>query len=294
MLMVFRCPTRACPNPDVVKSEDGPAAARKRSNLKRRRKSKTTEEALEENVAATSVVATSEVVESTVMMNRTSSLLRDALLGGPRTAADSNGQRRPQLVQRPRFETLQASSPEGGGGGGGGGQGQGQRQVIVMLTPTYSTLPTSIALPQTPVPLSQLTTTTTSTSVHDGGTLRSVSSSMTPSSSSSGSSSSSSSLGTTTSRDDDIIDDLMNIDDSMLFEMMDPKRLGSATEVTTAVTVAASTAVDTKPALTLPLLDQSDDPYLNEGDESLSFVTDELDETVQKWMETCEGNFLPI
>ena len=164
--------------------------------------------------------------------------------------------------------------------------------MIVMLTPTYSTLPTSIALPQTPVPLSQLTTTTT-TSVHDGGTLRSVSS-MTPSSSS-GSSSSSSSLGTTTSRDDDIIDDLMNIDDSMLFEMMDPKRL-SATEVTTAVTAAA---VDTKemvckPALTLPLLDQSDDPYLNEGDESLSFVTDELDETVQKWMETCEGNFLPI
>ena len=46
--------------------------------------------------------------------------------------------------------------------------------------------------------------------------------------------------------------------------------------------------------LTLPLLDQSDDPCLNEGD-PLSFVTDELDETVQKWMETCEGNFvLPI
>ena len=42
--------------------------------------------------------------------------------------------------------------------------------------------------------------------------------------------------------------------------------------------------------LTLPLLDQSDDPYLNEGDESLPLVTDELDETVQKWMETCEGS----
>ena len=26
----------------------------------------------------------------------------------------------------------------------------------------------------------------------------------------------------------------------------------------------------------------------------LEAVTDELDETVQKWMETCEGNFLPI
>lgn len=85
------------------------------------------------------------------------------------------------------------------------------------------------------------------------------------------------------------MDDLMNIDDSMLFEMMDPKRLS---EVADTRDLPGKSALSDSP-LTLPLLDQSDDPCLNEGD-SLSFVTDELDETVQKWMETCEGNFLPI
>ena len=297
LLNFFRCPSRACPNPDVVKPAwektdkdknsggEGPAA-RKRSNLKRKRsrprsKVKEADKATVEPITAVS--------ESTVMMNRTSSLLRDALLGGPRAAAvvDSGGQRR-QLVQRPRTEqppSLQQSpSPEGG-----------QRQVIVMLTPTYSTLPTSIALPQTPVPLSQLTASTNNNSVHDHQisntngdcTLRSVSS-MTPPSCSG---SSSSSLGTTTSRDDDIMDDLMNIDDSMLFEMMDPKRMSEVTDTKELLSCRPSL---TGSPLTLPLLDQSDDPCLNEGD-PLSFVTDELDETVQKWMETCEGNFvLPI
>ena len=168
--------------------------------------------------------------------------------------------------------------------------------MIVMLTPAYSTLPTSIALPQTPVPLSQLTAATTTTSnnnnnnsIHDNqisnkgaGTLNSVSS-MTPPFSSGSSS-------TSTTRDnDDIMDDLMNIDDSMLFEMMDPKRLS---EVADTRDLPGKSALSDSP-LTPPLLDQSDDPCLNEGD-SLSFVTDELDETVQKWMETCEGNFLPI
>ena len=67
---------------------------------------------------------------------------------------------------------------------------------------------------------------------------------------------------------------------------MDPKKSVTTTE--------DNKELASSSPLTLPLLDQSDDPYLNEGDESLSFVTDELDETVQKWMETCEGNFLPI
>ena len=89
--------------------------------------------------------------------------------------------------------------------------------------------------------------------------------------------------------DDDIMDDLMSIDDSALLEMMDPKRLVSEA-------VGENNNHLDSSSIDLPLLDQSDDPYLNEGDGcSLSFVTDELDETVQKWMETCEaGNFLPI
>jgi len=87
------------------------------------------------------------------------------------------------------------------------------------------------------------------------------------------------------------MDDLMNIDDSMLFEMMDPKRMSEVTDTKELLSCRPSL---TGSPLTLPLLDQSDDPCLNEGD-PLSFVTDELDETVQKWMETCEGNFvLPI
>merc|ERR1712073_119016 len=94
--------------------------------------------------------------------------------------------------------------------------------------------------------------------------------------------SSSSSLGTATSRDDDIMDDLMNIDDSMLFEMMDPKKMSEVTDTKELLSCRPSL---TDSPLTLPLLDQSDDPCLNEGD-PLSFVTDELDETVQKWMET--------
>lgn len=299
----IRCPSRACPNPDVVKPawekpdkdkgdcEDdggGPIARNKRNNLKRRRRPRSKVKEADE-VATTAVVSAAVAAVDSTVMNRTSSLLRDALLGGPR-AADSSGQRRLQLVQRPRQEQPpslhhQASSAEGG-----------QRQVIVMLTPAYSTLPTSIALPQTPVPLSQLTAATTTSnnnnnndSIHDNqisnkgvGTLNSVSS-MTPPFSSGSSS-------TSTTRDnDDIMDDLMNIDDSMLFEMMDPKRLS---EVADTRDLPGKSALSDSP-LTLPLLDQSDDPCLNEGD-SLSFVTDELDETVQKWMETCEGNFLPI
>ena len=52
-----------------------------------------------------------------------------------------------------------------------------------------------------------------------------------------------------------------------------------------------------KDELSLPaLLDQSDDPYLNNQDnnDSLPFtVTEELDNTVQKWMEAChEGAFI--
>ena len=294
LINAIRCPSRACPNPDVVKpawekndkdknSNDYGSVARKRNNLKRKR-SRPRSKVKEADKVVESAIAVSE---STVMMNRTSSLLRDALLGGPRSVVDSGGGQRRQLVQRPRSDQppllQQASSPEGG-----------QRQVIVMLTPTYSTLPTSIALPQTPVPLSQLTASTNNNSVHDnqisnnnGDTLRSVSS-MTPPSCSG---SSSSSLGTTTSRDDDIMDDLMNIDDSMLFEMMDPKRLSEA--ATDSKELLSCRPSLTGSPLTLPLLDQSDDPCLNEGD-SLSFVTDELDETVQKWMETCDGNFLPI
>lgn len=79
----------------------------------------------------------------------------------------------------------------------------------------------------------------------------------------------------------------MNIDDRMLLEMLDTKK---GEDLVMHPMTAAT--------LSFPLLDQSDDPYLNEGDESLSFVSEELDETVQKWMENCnsttEANFLPI
>lgn len=68
----------------------------------------------------------------------------------------------------------------------------------------------------------------------------------------------------------------MNIDESMLLEMMEAKKPGDEAKE------------GFGGPLTLPLLDQSDDPYLNEGGEPLSFVTDELDETVQKWMESCD------
>ena len=47
----------------------------------------------------------------------------------------------------------------------------------------------------------------------------------------------------------------------------------------------------------LPLLDQSEDPYLNDGSDPLSsvlFGSDELDSTVHKWMEACESNLLPL
>ena len=315
-----RCPSRACPNPDVVKpawekpdkdkiGDVSETASRiKRNNLKRRRRPRSKVKEATAAEAAAAVVSATTVVESTVM-NRTSSLLRDALLGGPRGPGDAVGQRR-QLVQRPRQDQpppalQQAPSPE-----------SGQRQVIVMLTPTYSTLPTSIALPQTPVPLSQLTATTTTnhnsnnnnninnnnnndnnnSSIHDNNqisntsdiTLNSVSS-MTPPFSSG-----SSSASTTRDNSDDIMDDLMNIDDSMLFEMMDPKRLSEMADTRDLPCKPAALTSAADSPLTLPLLDQSDDPCLNEGD-SLSFVTDELDETVQKWMETCElPNFLPI
>jgi len=41
------------------------------------------------------------------------------------------------------------------------------------------------------------------------------------------------------------------------------------------------------------LLDQSEDPYLNEGGlSSALFASDELDSTVLKWMEACEANLL--
>ena len=63
---------------------------------------------------------------------------------------------------------------------------------------------------------------------------------------------------------------------------MDPKKSVTTTE--------DNKELASSSPLTLPLLDQSDDPYLNEGDESLPLVSDELDETVQKWMETCDGS----
>ena len=55
--------------------------------------------------------------------------------------------------------------------------------------------------------------------------------------------------------------------------------------------------VKEEPPISLPLLDQSEDPYLNDGSDPLSsvlFGSDELDSTVHKWMEACETNLLPL
>jgi hypothetical protein len=89
----------------------------------------------------------------------------------------------------------------------------------------------------------------------------------------------------------DIIGELMNIDNSLLLDMIDTVKKPAA------VPQQASESADqvNNDQISLPLLDQSDDPYLNEGqDEALSFVTEDLDETVQKWMETCEGSLLHL
>jgi hypothetical protein len=51
--------------------------------------------------------------------------------------------------------------------------------------------------------------------------------------------------------------------------------------------------------LALPLLDQSEDPYLNDGQSVLHssstlFASEDLDNTVHKWLEICEANPLPL
>ena len=70
------------------------------------------------------------------------------------------------------------------------------------------------------------------------------------------------------------LEDLDNFDDSLLLDMIDRRKS------------------EDKEPLALPLLDQSDDPYLNHQGDTLPFVTEELDDTVQKWMEACDGAFI--
>ena len=81
----------------------------------------------------------------------------------------------------------------------------------------------------------------------------------------------------------DIKEDLIDLDEIMLMGLVDSK--------------TTDDLIIKQEPISLPLLDQSEDPYLNDGSDPLSsvlFGSDELDNTVNKWMEACESNLLPL
>jgi len=169
-----------------------------------------------------------------------------------------------------------------------------------MVKPTsinpHTSIPTTIALPQTPVPLNQLTSMANSSIQYAVST----SSPLTPPSSFS----STSSL-LTKDEDEDFNDikeelNLDDLDEIMLMGLMESTKTPSSDAdliVKDEPPGSTTTCVMGDAIADLPLLDQSEDPYLNDGSDPLSsvlFGSDELDSTVHKWMEACESNLLPL
>ena len=89
---------------------------------------------------------------------------------------------------------------------------------------------------------------------------------------------------------------LDDLDEIMLMGLMESKTPSDADLIVKNEPPGSTTSVGDAIA-DLPLLDQSEDPYLNDGSDPLSsvlFGSDELDSTVHKWMEACESNLLPL
>jgi hypothetical protein len=153
----------------------------------------------------------------------------------------------------------------------------------------HTSIPTTIALPQTPVPLNQLTSMANSSIQYAVST----SSPLTPPSSFS----STSSL-LTEDEDEDFNDikeelNLDDLDEIMLMGLMESKTPSDNADLIVKNEPPGSTTSVGDAIADLPLLDQSEDPYLNDGSDPLSsvlFGSDELDSTVHKWMEACESN----
>eukprot|EP00093_Oithona_nana_P007379 07379.XXX_211065_209821_1 [CDS] Oithona nana genome sequencing. len=257
------CPSRTNPNPDVVRPVWEKHIKDKLSGSSASKKIVVSSTSNTTNNATTAAAAaanngirkkkplTKTVIiktPSTVMKGRSSSLLREALL----------------LPQRPlpRAYVLQSSSHHNATENRNQIENQSSsenhdRGVLMLLNQSSTALPSNVILPQIPVPLNELTM-------------------------------SSSTLSSSSSSDEikSVIEDPLNknysmeledfdsFDDSLLLDIIDRRK-----------------SQDKDMELSLPaLLDQSDDPYLNNQDnnDSLPFtVTEELDNTVQKWMEAC-------
>lgn len=133
--------------------------------------------------------------------------------------------------------------------------------VLMLLNQSSTALPSNVILPQIPVPLNELTmSSSTLSSSSSSDEIKSV-------------------IDPLNKNYNMELEDFDSFDDSLLLDIIDRRKSQDKDE------------------LSLPaLLDQSDDPYLNNQDnnDSLPFtVTEELDNTVQKWMEAChEGAFI--